>query len=431
MKEYFVARALARALSSIEAFTATRELLMRVSIQPEIARFFRMVASVTPAQLSALSSLVHSARTDFDSGLLGGGAISLYHAAGGQLRGLEWQNLSLDGALLGNADLSHAVLRGSSLRGANLSSADLTGTDMRGTDVTGANLDTGQLIIDITPAATPDHYLALTSEGEILSLAIEPSGDLHLSDEVRKIGLDAPIRIFLLGEDAVLAISTSEIAIFEMDVSGCSEVARFRVASNILHATLTRSGDVAVVVEVRGVPIAIRIAVETARLSQESNAPDQFDDFCCLEDRFLFAGRDGPHSEGVGTLERLDIAASSLSEGDDVSEALLGTLDGAVGRVGLLVNSGGRKVLSVTLGNEPAHNGAVTAVAPASGGVISSGMDGTIVLSRFSESGVDMSRLDRRLRCAGALVADVKGTREQQLLIHNGALVTPLSDGQA
>ena len=44
MKEYFVAKALRRALNSPDAFAATRELLLRAPVQPEILGFFRLLA---------------------------------------------------------------------------------------------------------------------------------------------------------------------------------------------------------------------------------------------------------------------------------------------------------------------------------------------------------------------------------------------------
>lgn len=44
MKEYFVAKALRRALNSPDAIAAIRELLLRAPVQPEILGFFRLIA---------------------------------------------------------------------------------------------------------------------------------------------------------------------------------------------------------------------------------------------------------------------------------------------------------------------------------------------------------------------------------------------------
>jgi len=153
MKEYFVAKALRRALNSPDAFAATRELLLRAPVQPEILGFFRLLTDADHDAV-VLASLTHSARVGSGQGILGGGAISLYHAAGGQFTGFDWRSLQLDGAILAGADLSGSDFRDSTLRAADLSSADLTGIDLTSADLTGANLDAGGSVIGLTPDAS-------------------------------------------------------------------------------------------------------------------------------------------------------------------------------------------------------------------------------------------------------------------------------------
>ena len=120
MKEYFVAKAFRRALNSPDAYATTRELLLKAPVQPEILGFFRLLANADQDAATVLASPAHSARVGSDQGILGGGAISLYHAAGGQFAGSDWRSLQLDGAILAGADLSGSDFQGSTLRAADL-----------------------------------------------------------------------------------------------------------------------------------------------------------------------------------------------------------------------------------------------------------------------------------------------------------------------
>jgi len=151
MKEYFVARAIRRALMMRDPFAAARELLVRTPIQPEILGFFKLLSRDFSCDISSvLVSLAHSARVGAGQGLLGGGAISLYYAADNHSNELDWRSLDLDGALLSGADLSRSDLRASSLRGADLSGVNLTDADLRGADFTDADLAAG-VVLSLSP----------------------------------------------------------------------------------------------------------------------------------------------------------------------------------------------------------------------------------------------------------------------------------------
>ena len=69
------------------------------------------------------------------------------------------------------------------------------------------------------------------------------------------------------------------------------------------------------------------------------------------------------------------------------------------------------------------HHGAGTAVTAANGDVLSSGTDGSIALARRDANGVPtlVARVERRLRCAGARVKDMKSEREIAVFTANGA----------
>jgi hypothetical protein len=180
MKEYFVAKALRRALNSPDAFAATRELLLRAPVQPEVLGFFRLLADADQ-DVAILASLAYSARVGSGQGILGGGAISLYHAVGGQFTGYDWRSLQLDGAILVGADLSGSDFQGSTLRAADLSSADFSGTDLTSADLTGANLDAGGNVISLTPDASAHRFLCLTEDCDLGRISVQADGSLKLS----------------------------------------------------------------------------------------------------------------------------------------------------------------------------------------------------------------------------------------------------------
>ena len=233
MKEYFVAKALRRALNSPDAFAATRELLLRAPVQPEILGFFRLLADADQDAATVLASLAHSARVGSGQGILGGGAISLYHAAGGQFTGSDWRSLQLDGAILAGADLSGSDFQGSTLRAADLSSADLSGTDLTSADLTGANLDAGGNIISLTPDASAHRFLCLTEDCELGRISVQADGSLKLSVIQLPRTLRWPENVYLLREDIVLVTAHSEFLIADISDGTATEVAYFRVSSDL------------------------------------------------------------------------------------------------------------------------------------------------------------------------------------------------------
>ena len=165
-------------LRALDPFGATRESLLCAPVQPEILGFFRLLAEADQDDATVLASLAHSARVGSGQGTLGGGAVSLYHAAGGQFSGSDWTSLQLDGALLVGADLSHSDFRGSTLRSADLSSADLAGADLRSADLKGANLDAGGTIIGLAADASAHRFLYLTKDCELGCISVRADSSL-------------------------------------------------------------------------------------------------------------------------------------------------------------------------------------------------------------------------------------------------------------
>ena len=185
-----------------------------------------------------LASLAHSARVGSGQGILGGGAISLYHAAGGQFTGSDWRSLQLDGAILAGADLSGSDFQGSTLRAADLSSADLSGTDLTSADLTGANLDAGGNVIGLTPDASAHRFLCLTEDCELGRISAQADGSLKLSVIQLPRTLRWPENVYLLREDLVLVTAHSEFLIADISDGIATEVAYFRVSSDLRGAAI-------------------------------------------------------------------------------------------------------------------------------------------------------------------------------------------------
>jgi hypothetical protein len=71
----------------------------------------------------------------------------------------------------------------------------------------------------------------------------------------------------------------------------------------------------------------------------------------------------------------------------------------------------------------PVHYGVGTAVTTANGDVLSSGPDGSVALIRRDANGnpAVVAWVERRLRCAGARVEEMKSERELAVFTANGA----------
>ena len=233
MKEYFVAKALERALQQPDSFGATRKLLRQAPVQPEILGFFRLLAGHVSGATDVLARVARSARTNSKFPLAGGGAISLYAAAGGRMRGDDWRSLNLDGALLAGADLADSDLRGSTLRGADLSSADLTDADLRDCDLTEANLAAGGSIVAMSPDAVPRHYICLTSESGLGRIGVKADGSLTYTFIRLPRPVQSPQGLFALEEGLILVAGRSELMITRVEGGIAEEVTRFRISAQL------------------------------------------------------------------------------------------------------------------------------------------------------------------------------------------------------
>lgn len=420
MKEYFVAKALHRALSSPDPYAATRELLIKVPIQPEILGFFRLLADADQGAAIVLAALAHSARTGSGQGILGGGAISLYHAAGGQLTGSDWNSLQLDGALLAGADLSGSSFRGSTLRGADLSSADLTDTDFRSADLAGANLDAGGSVISLAADASAHRFLCLTKDCELGWISTKADGSLKFTVMPLPRMLRWPEGLYLLREDIVLVTGHSEFLIVDIGDGSAAEVAYFRVSSDLHSAAVVDQTLLGLLFEPEYADSeALLIDIESGqvrwRVQTESNrgACDWFAHGIVMASgpSLLMFREDG----NVATTHMdLEPSWAAICVHDD--QAILVSEYGREAWVPLGCGSDPESTLVV-------HHGAGAAVAALDGEVLSSGTDGSIALARRNANGIPsvVARVERRLRCAGARVEQMKSDRELAIFAANGA----------
>lgn len=421
MKEYFVAQALRRALSSPDPFAAVRELLKGLPLQAEIVGFFKLFGTQSDSSVEVLSSLAHSARVGAGQGLLGSGAISLYAASGGVLRGGDWQRLDLDGALLSGVDLSEGDFRRSTMRGADLSVADLSSADLRAADLTDANLDAGGSVIAISPDVAPKRFIALTEEGGLGRISLEKDVELTFLFLPLSHQLRWPRSVFALGEDLYLIVGHGEALIATVQAGSAAVVTQFRISNDIQDATLVASRYLGLVLEAaadNAVAIFIEVATGEA-IWQHRVAPggqayawDQHGLAVLYNDVLRVYEANG--SDRKSSCEPNTIRA--LSRLDDV----LGVAwaDGGVSWTSVDGDWQERHRLGKV------HQGAGTAVLVTQDGLLSAGSDGSLAVIAHGDSGGALigSRIERQLRCAGARVNELRGDREKAIFISNGAV---------
>ena len=150
MREYFVARSIARSLTTDER--RARQILSAAPLLPEIAHFAATIlrSRKDDAALAALEKLVRSATADRGDAYLGGNGLTLLHGAGGLLAERDWSGLRLDHARLRGANLQMARFTESSLRYAKLDNANLEYADLTGVDLEGVRLEETSQVLAVT-----------------------------------------------------------------------------------------------------------------------------------------------------------------------------------------------------------------------------------------------------------------------------------------
>ncbi|GIF20111.1 hypothetical protein BJ973_001983 [Actinoplanes tereljensis] len=241
MREYFVARAMARNIG--KGPVPAQGALGAAPLSPEIRHFATLVLRAHPdwPVADTLLSVIRQAGPDATAA--GGNALSLLAALGGPLPGRDWSNLRLDHADLHGADLREMSFRGSSLRGANLDNADLTGADLRDADLTGVRLEE-------TAAVTA---VAVLDEGRIFAAYDDgrvrewSSASRATSDTVIATLPFVADRLWPLPHGALVAAGGARVAVLSGDPDW-RLVTEFRTQSRYL-SPVWRNGRALIVVE--------------------------------------------------------------------------------------------------------------------------------------------------------------------------------------
>lgn len=229
MREYFVARAIARSLTT-DAEQA-RQVLSAAPLLPEIAHFAATIlrSRLDDAASTALERLARSATIDCDDAYLGGNALTLLHGAGGGLAERDWSRLRLDHARLRGADLHGARLAGSSLQYANLDNANLEDADLSGADLEGVRLEETSQVLAV--AALDGNRIIATYEDRSLREWRTRPGSTWESQVIATLGHKADqLQVTPLGR--LLASGEGMLSVLDVagDADGPGEVSSVRCA---------------------------------------------------------------------------------------------------------------------------------------------------------------------------------------------------------
>jgi len=427
MKEYFVARAIVRALGTDDPFAATRALLKEISIQPEIVAFFRLMSDELTDPAQVLSSIAHSARVDAGTGPLGGAAVSLYNAVQGDFTTQAWSDLNLDGALLLRANLAKVDLSRSTLRGASLASADLTGADLRGCDLTDANLGTGDVIVDLYSTAAPGTYIGLTSGSALTRIKVDHEQSMSVHDVMESVALRWPRRLLGLTEDVLVAVGDAQASVVRLGARTGELVAHFRVANSVRSVDMVGETLLGLLLaDEYGGARAVLVDLIDGGVQWLRDVPPDTADCRWTSDAVITRSSDGlvcrPFDEKSSILvSNPQVTCHRL--GASPEEGVCTALDVLYGTSGGWVGSW--KLQEPKRSDDPpsGHSSPVTALAWRGQTVLSTSTDGAIALWDILESGLRRAGVaERRLRCEGAWVANLAGEREKQLFVANGAM---------
>ena len=431
MREYFVARALVRAVATgSEKATA---MLARVPLQPEIVEFARLLMR-QPADLGLaggpesfahkLTSLARSAILPiYRDQYLGGNALTLLFALTGELPRTDWSGLALDHADLAGANLNGLSFRGSSLRNASLDNATLAGTDLRAADLTGVQFEQTAPVRALTFDADTNTAYAAYGDRSVRRWSFGVGGRMSC---VTIAQLDfQPTRLDLSPFGDLIVTDARSVVV--LSVPGAEEawrvVSRFRVRE--------AAGDF----QVSGDYLVLSDAAPAGRKTYQ-----RYDPVKRTRVGPAIEGETGTRTFMLGESMTLDVSPSGILRLTGASEwtqplawagssfdcrrvseelALL-----AVGQEGGTVSlwrlDGLRSPAPelTEIWRHRAHAGSVTDVRLSGMYVLSGGMDRTICLFRLTDNWAtgEPLRLHRTLDCAGMKIDGVHGPRERNLL---------------
>lgn len=431
MREFFVARALVRALAS-EGENA-KALLSSVPLQPEIVDFSRLLiqhpSDVTGTDTQEtfthkLASLARSAtRPLWDGRYLGGNAVTLLFALNRRLPHADWSDLALDYADLAGADLSGVSFKGSSLRGASLDNVRMTDTDLRGADLTGVQLEQTEPITALAFEADSNTAYAAYKDRSIRRWTLGTGGRTNCTT-LAELSFQ-PERLELSPFGDVIVTGVQEIGILSpRDADGGWEMAARFPKGPDLDLESVDGNNVTLRVRRAGKPLVLVTYDPATRTLRERAVVPTADNSGEL---FLLGGGVTLEAAGGGIVLTVGddqccfavpgMTCSAVRQLSD-EEALLaaGHEDGMVSLWHL------RSLLSQPtldrIWQHRVHAGSVTDVRASGMFVLSGGMDRTICLFALGNGWLtsEPMRLHRTLECTGMRISGVRGPKEYAML---------------
>lgn len=428
MREFFVARALVRAITSQNE--QARTILAHVPLQPEVVDFAKLLmrrpgdANAGDTQETLTHKLVSLAKTAtmpiYAGQHLGGNALTLLFALNRELPKIDWSDLALDSADLAGADLSGLSFRGSSLRNASLHNTSLVGSDLRDADLTGAQLEQTARVLALTFDPDNNAAYAAYSDRSIRRWTFGVGGRLACTTlaqlELRAESLDlSPYGdLVVTGADSIMFLSAL----------GTDEqwhvISHFR-ASDAVQALSIRGNQVILRgKDAFGSPLLRRydpIERKTARIPLTSEGSrvtllGQAATLTATGDQLLLSAKHNQRAFKVPRLTSMD----SREIDDNQVLITLGHEDGAVSLWRLHSPLSQPRLEKVW--QHHTHAGAVTDVRLSGMFVLSGGIDRTICLFTLTDSWQTSEplRLHRTLECAGMKIDRLQGPKESSLL---------------
>jgi site-specific DNA-cytosine methylase len=221
MREYFVARAIARYLRDDP--DRARRILTAIPLLPEVTHFATMSLKKDGAEIAFrhLESFARSA-IGTDTGYLGGNAITLFYLSRGELPHCDYSRLRLDRAQLPGADLTGSRFVEASLRYANLDNANLEGADLTNADLEGVQLDETSQVLALAVRGR-DRIVAAYEDRSLREWRLRPgaadSRVIHMLDHQAEHVCLTPRGHLVASGDGALSV---------LDLAGDSAVARSR-----------------------------------------------------------------------------------------------------------------------------------------------------------------------------------------------------------
>ncbi|MFC4072036.1 NACHT domain-containing protein [Actinoplanes subglobosus] len=418
MREYFVARAIARALRADQH--KAREILRKLAPSPEITHFATAMlrAGETGPVRDVLAAFARSATLAVDERHLGGNALTLLYATGDGLPDTDWSGLRLDYASLPGADLSRARFAGASLRYANLDNANLEYADFTGADLEGVRLEETAQVLAVT-ALPGGRIAAAYGDRSVREWQPGPSGRFE-SRPVATLDFQ-PERLQSTAAGRLVAAGESMLSVLDRRTDGgWAEIARFRTKSRFRPIAFGPGAATYTEELAGGLSRLVRFRPSTLELLSFDDSP-AVSGGPYAESGAAYAHAT-PHQVRVvmpgGTdamVEEKNVSCLHLRPDGDRLLLVTGHYDGTVTLV--QVEPDRPHLRPVQLWSRPLHEGMVTSVELADDRVLSGGVDRAISIVRLDAGPQDRPLLLRlTLRCRGVRFEGVRTDREQQRL---------------